>query len=109
MILAIVIAAGIINMNMPIVSMSRSVSNGEQVANGGGFTIDTAKKVLIRYNSHIKNGNLSIRLTDKDWNTIKEFQSDAEGKENIYLEKGEYYIRVESDYFNGSYLVKAYD
>ncbi|MFA9379261.1 MAG: hypothetical protein ACERKZ_21320 [Lachnotalea sp.] len=92
-----------------LVTMSRSVSNGEQVANGSGFTIDKAKEVVVKYKSSIEDGDLTIRLTDENWNTIQQFQTNKEGKENLYLEKGGYFIRVESEYFKGSYHLKVQD
>lgn len=108
-ILIIVMVGGIYYQNAPIVSMSRNVTSEEPVANGCGFTIDTTKEIVVKYASNVDKGNMTIRLTDENWNTIKEFQSNVEGRENLKLEKGKYYMRIESDNFTGSYRLKVYD
>lgn len=108
MILALAVIGIIYYMNMPIVTMYRNVS-GEKVASGCGLTIDTADEILVKYDSNVKDGNITIRLTDENWNTIKEFESDVNGEEKISLDSGKYYFRVESEYFKGTYQVKVYD
>ncbi len=107
--LLLLIAVFVYSKNMPIITMSRSVIDGEPVANGNGLPINRAKDVTVSYSSKIKDGNLTIRLTDEDWNTIKEFKSGETGKEVVHLEKGNYYVRVESEFFKGNYSVKVYD
>lgn len=109
MILTIAVIGIIYYMNAPILEMNRTVSNGGQVANGCGITIDSGKEVLVKYDSTVKDGDITIRLTDENWNTIKEFQADVYGEEKIYLESGKYNFRVESEYFKGTYHVKVYD
>lgn len=108
-ILLLLIAVFVYITNMPIITMSRNVIDGEPVANGNGFPINKTKDITISYSSNIKDGDLSIRLTDEDWNTIKEFKSGETDKEIVHLEKGNYYVRVESEFFKGNYSVKVYD
>ena len=95
--------------NMPIVSINNNVLHGEMVANGVGFSVDSSKDLSINYRSTVKDGNLIIRLTDENWNTIKEFEAGTSSQEKISLEKGNYYMRVESDYFKGKYKVQVYN
>lgn len=109
-VLLIALAAGsIYYRNMPVVSINMNVKNGEEVANSCGFSVQTGEEVAVSYSSKVEEGDLVIRLTDENRNTIKEFQSGEQGKEPVYLEKGNYYMRVESDYFKGSYHVKVLD
>jgi len=96
------------HLRAPIVSINKNILQAEPVADECDIIIDNNNEISVSYASKVKEGTLAIILFDENYKVIKEFPSNKEEEQRISLETGKYHIRVESDFFKGSYQVYVY-
>jgi hypothetical protein len=71
------------------------------------FNVKNGDEIKFFCDSSVKKGTLKITLTDSNGKLIKNFQTNKNDKEQIYLvKKGKYILSATYDNFIGNYTVK---
>ncbi len=81
-------------------------NNETSLARGCSFILDKEEEITLEYDINTKVGMLEICLNNSDGDSeIIKITPNGKGEEKIKLQQGKYVLRVDSEYFKGTFHV----
>ncbi|WP_367665964.1 hypothetical protein [Clostridium sp.] len=91
-----------------LATIEGNIISAESSSSQGTFHSKGGEKIKFFLNSSVEQGTLNIKLTDLNGKVIKNFETNRNDSEEIYLDNdGEYRVSVIYDNFVGSFNVKC--
>lgn len=84
-----------------------AIGNGEAKRSEASMVLDEETEITFIYRSEVHVGVADIILKDENDTVIRKVSAGEKGKEKIVLKQGKYSVRVESDYFKGTYHIRV--